>query len=572
MSRRYHNGLGPSGKTMDGKTVCGKTGNPVKVGKAGRDRKAGRMLRRGGLALMSLATLNLAACSSGPAHYAGDLYSVAGFSGAVISDEPRAALVGRDILAAGGNASDAMVAMYFTMAVTMPSTAGLGGGGVCIAHNIGKKDKITTSVIDFLPRSAAGGQVAVPGNVRGMAAIWATFGKLPWAQLVAPSETLASNGTPVSRALANDIAAGGQVLRDDPQMSAVFVRSDGQLSGEADNLRQTKLGAILGQIRARGASEFYGGNLGQRIADAAQTAGAPLTVEDLRNFKANIYNPLQVPLGDQTVYLPQPPASGGVSTAQMLSILQTTAGATGNRTDLLAAASMRVMADRSNWMKPGGDASGDVADLVSSNRTGQLMAGYQPGRATPASALTPPAKSLPENPWSSSAIAVDLNGTAITCTFTMNALFGAARMAGDTGIILAPAPNDQGAGFSALAPMMVANSHNGEFYYASAASGGMPGALNQAVVLHDTLENKVTLDKALLASRVFDNGEPDKVFYEDGADVSALTAAGYQVEQRNGLGKIDAIFCPGGAPTNPDSCVMRNDYRGNGLASFYTTH
>jgi gamma-glutamyltranspeptidase/glutathione hydrolase len=560
MSRRYHNGLG----------LCGKAGNPVKVGKTGQDRKAGRKLRQCGLALMSLATLNLAACSSGPAHYAGDLYTVADFNGAVISDEPRAALVGRDILASGGNAADAMVAMYFAMSVTMPSSAALGGGGVCVAHKTGKKKDIATSVIDFLPRPAAGGKVALPGNVRGMAAVWATFGKLPWAQLVAPAETLATTGTPTSRALANDIAASGQILRDDPQMAGLFVRADGQLLGEADNLRQPQLGAVLGQIRARGASDFYAGPLAQRLADAAQTIGAPLTTDDLRNFKANIYNPLQVPLGDQTVYLPQPPAAGGVSTAQMLSILDSAAGDAGNRTHLLAEASMRVMADRSNWMKPGGDAAGEVADLVSSNHTSQLMASYQAGHATAASALTPPAKTLPENPWSASAVAVDLNGTAIACSFTMNALFGAARMAGDTGIILSPAPNDQGAGFSALAPMIVANQHNGEFYYASAASGGMPAALSEAVVLHDTMEGKVTLDKALLQPRVFHNGEPDKVFYEDGADYSALTAAGHQVEQRNGLGKINVIFCPGGAPTNPDSCVMRNDYRGNGLSSFYT--
>ena len=52
----------------------------------------------------------------------------------IASDEPHAALVGRDVLEAGGSAADAVVAMYFTLAVTLPSTASLGGGGVCIIN------------------------------------------------------------------------------------------------------------------------------------------------------------------------------------------------------------------------------------------------------------------------------------------------------------------------------------------------------------------------------------------------------------------------------------------------------
>jgi gamma-glutamyltranspeptidase/glutathione hydrolase len=570
----YHNGLGLGSKVEHVASASCDRDNSIDVGSTGGGPAgSSRKLRsRIGWMMAVLASANLAACSQGPARYAGNLYQVESFAGGVVADEPRAALVGRDVIANGGNAADAMVAMYFTMAVTMPSSASLGGGGVCVAHQIGEKKKIVNNVVDFLPRAAAAGQVAVPGNVRGMAAVWAAFGKQPWAQLVAPAEALALQGTPVSRSLANNIATAGQVVRDDPQLAALFVEADGKLAVAGDNLRQPQLAAVLGQIRAQGAGAFYAGPLAQRIADAAQSIGAPLTTDDLRNFRASLTVPLQVPLGDQSVYLPQPPAAAGVSMAQMLQILQSASSDAVGQSAFLADATMRVMADRSNWMKPGGDSMTDAADLVSRNHTDQLMASYQSGRASNPAALTPPAEDKPENPWSVTAVALDQDGLAIACGFTMNALFGAARMTGDTGLILAPAPNSQGAGFSALAPVIVANQHNGQVYFAGAASGGMPGALSEAVIIFNTVAGKQSLDQAVEAPRVFHNGTPDKVFYEATADGSVLSGAGYQTEQRQPLGVVNAVVCPKGSPSNADICAMRNDYRGNGLSSLFSSH
>ena len=77
---------------------------------------------------------------------------------AVSADESRAAEVGRDILLAGGNATDAAVAMYFAMAVTLPSAASLGASGVCIVHNAQTR---AGEAFTF-------GPVAAPGGIRGV--------------------------------------------------------------------------------------------------------------------------------------------------------------------------------------------------------------------------------------------------------------------------------------------------------------------------------------------------------------------------------------------------------------------
>lgn len=556
MSVRHHIGRGPSGKANAPYFRLGPT-----------HRREG--LRRAlGLFGGALGTaLALAACARGGAQYAGELYSVDDFYGGIVADEPRAALVGREVLNAGGNAADAVVAAYFVMSATMPSTAGLGGGGVCVVHRA-EEDKIASEVLDFLPRAAAGGLVAVPASARGMAALSARYGKLPWAQLVAPAESIAQTGEGASRALARDVALGEQKLRADPQMAALFTRADGTMLGEGDNLRQPELAGVLGQIRAKGPNELYGGVLGQQLAASAQEIGAPLTIEDLRGFQAKFYQPLAIKWGDQNVYLPQPPAAGGVSVVQMLKALDDADDE--NRPAFMADASLRITADRAQWMQPNGDATQPVDSLTSDDHVAQVMQGHQSGRATPSDSLPFPAQRVPENPFAASVAAVDEEGLGVACNFTMNALFGAGRIAQGTGIILAPAPSERGFGFSALAPMIMANDNNGELYYVSAASGGLAGLLAQAELFYAVTEDRVPLEAAMLRSRVYHGADPDVVYFDISGDddpSAALSAAGYQTEQREALGRVNAIFCPRGTPTDPDSCQLRNDYRGNGLAT-----
>ena len=211
----------------------------------------------------------------------------------------------------------------------------------------------------------------------------------------------------------------------------------------------------------------------------------------------------------------------------------------------------------------------DSADLRPACRAGD--AGPPGGRATPAASLPFPAQRVPENPFAASVVAVDADGLGVACNFTMNALFGAGRIAQGTGIILAPAPSDRGFGFSALAPMIMANNNNGELYYASAASGGMAGVLAQAELFYAVTRGEIAAGSGDAAAARLSRRRSRRGLSTMSAATTIRRARWRAPVTRSSSarrsGRVNAIYCPRGTPSDPDSCQLRNDYRGNGLAT-----
>lgn len=509
--------------------------------------------------------MGLAACETTEEAPSGIIGSVEGFAGAVVADEPRAVLTGRDVLSAGGSAADAAVAMYFTLAVTLPSEAGLGGGGICLIHD---PEARTTEALDFMPRAAPGGIVALPGNVRGMAALHARYGKLRWEQLLAGPENLARFGTPMSRALAREAATAEGRLRGDPELAAVFVGPDGALLDEGHNIRQVNLAAVIGQVRQQGAGAFYTGPLAATIAEAAQSIGAPLTTEALRATLPQYRETVRLPVGNHMLHAA--PAGGGLVETQIVGMLtegEDYEGASaGERPHLFAEASKRAFADQTRWLQADGSSNEDPATLLGKAHLRSLMDGYVADSPTP---VDPQLQARPENPWATGFVAVDRRGRAVACNVTMNDLFGAGRVAPGTGIILAPAPNTAGAGATALGPMILSNEPTGGFYYAAAASGGQTAATAMASVFLRATALEQPLEAAVAAKRVHHNGAPDVVFYEEAAPaemLNSLTERGHQTAEAGILGRVAAVWCPGGLPGQPDSCQAAADTRSSGLA------
>ena len=190
------------------------------------------------------------------------------FFGGVAGDEPTAVIEARKIINNGGTAVDAATAMYFALSVTLPSSASLGGGGVCLVYdpktNKAEALDFVTGAPQTVPASATRPS-AVPGNVRGFFALHSRYGLKPWAQLVSPAEKLARFGTQISRSLISNLNPVASALLEDRESRRVFLDASGNLVGEGDFITQENLAETLAKIRTNGPSDFYRGELAQKL-------------------------------------------------------------------------------------------------------------------------------------------------------------------------------------------------------------------------------------------------------------------------------------------------------------------
>ncbi len=368
-------------------------------------------------AVAGLMALTLSGCGSGgmfgPGVPVGQSGYVRGFLGGVASEDPAAGLAAREVLSAGGTATDAAVAAAFVMSVTLPSRVGLGGGGACLVFD---QKKNAVEAVLFQPGARASAPAgadrpaAVPMFGRGLFALYTRLPGRPFEELMAPAEQLARFGTPVSRGLAEDLAAVGAPLLADPGARTVFARPDGGVKRQGDTLVQPLLATTLNQLRLAGVGDMHQGLLARRLEEASRPVGGNLNLDEMRGPTAlpRVGAPQILPgrNGDRVAFLPLP-ADGGLAAAAAYQALKDgqSVEAAGSRGQSVAAA----------WRRQGGAAEALMSAQVPAAGTGPLPA--------------------------SAALAVfDRAGNAVSCAFTMNNMFGTGRVTPGLGMLLAAAP------------------------------------------------------------------------------------------------------------------------------------
>lgn len=264
---------------------------------------------------------------------------------------------GMQVMAEGGNAVDAAVAMGFVACVVEPTEASIGGSGFMLAH-----DPASGNVwsIEFPPRAPlraaadmyeplhgdveagllgtvavrgdanAAGWLApcVPGAVAGLCLAQARFGSLPLARLVEPAAELAERGFETDAYLALQALENLPALRASPECARIFL-PDGLpprapvavVPPDPPRLRQPELAGTLRAIAADGPNAFYRGELAARIAGAFERAGGLISRADLDAYTATIERPLSGAYRGWSVLAPRAPC-GGSTVIRALELLE----------------------------------------------------------------------------------------------------------------------------------------------------------------------------------------------------------------------------------------------------------
>ena len=255
-----------------------------------------------------------------------ELHSAGHRRGVVAAPHAAAAEAGRAILAEGGNALEAMLAMAASIAAVYPHMNHIGGDGIWLVREPKGRvraivaagfagEKATLALYrgyDTIPPRGPLAALTVPGAVGGwMLALdmaKALGAKLPLDVLLGAAIKQAG-GYVVSRSQASLTAEKLVEVKDVPGFAAAFL-VDGKPPEAGTVMKQTALAATLDQLAHAGLDDFYRGDVGREIAADLERIGSPVTRGDLARYRATLTEPLSVKLAAGTVFNSPPPTQG----------------------------------------------------------------------------------------------------------------------------------------------------------------------------------------------------------------------------------------------------------------------
>lgn len=267
-------------------------------------------------------------------------------TGAVAAGHPLSARAGAEALAAGGTATDAVIAAALTSAVSEAVLTGPGAGGFLLVRPPGGP----ATLLDFfvaVPGLGPGGRaldphhlhaftvpfgtaeqvfhigpasVAVPGMLAGLDQASRRFGRLPLADLVAPAVRLAREGVVVGEQSAYLHAILEEMLGHTPASAAQFLPG-GRTAAQGTRLVFPDLAGTLERFGREGAACMYDGPLGEQVVRYLAGDGGLVTHDDLAAYRVIARTPVEVRFRDVTVLTNPPPSAGGVLIAAALHAL-----------------------------------------------------------------------------------------------------------------------------------------------------------------------------------------------------------------------------------------------------------
>jgi len=384
--------------------------------------------------------------------FSSNLHAAAGIATA----HPLATAAGEKILAQGGNAFDAAVAISAALAVVEPYSSGIGGGGFWLLHRSSDgfetmidgrekaplkshRDMFLDKNGDVIPLASMDGALSagIPGVPAALEHLSKKYGKLSLKQSLQPAIEYAENGFNVSGHYQRMAGFRLAALRASPAAAKIFLKNN-NVPDEGDVIKQADLAKTLKIIAEKGSAGFYTGKLAEKFISGVKDAGGIWSHEDLKKYFVIERKPVIGRFHEMKITSAAPPSSGGIALVQILNQLSHYSLSNLDKPQaihLTIEAMRRAYRDRAQFLGDTDYVSVPVKRLLSKDYAAGLAASIHPDKAMPSNLL--PGVVHENNSKDTTHFSViDHQGNRVSATLSVNYPFGSCFVPPGTGVLL----------------------------------------------------------------------------------------------------------------------------------------
>ncbi len=376
---------------------------------------------------------------------------------AIASAHPLATEAGFEILAHGGNAFDAAVAVSAALAVVEPASSGLGGGGFWLLHRAKdgfevvldgrEKAPLAANAAMYLdeqgnviPDLSKNGALAagIPGMPAAIVHLAAKYGRLPLSQSLQPALRYAHNGFAIGARYQRLLQSRLQVVAQNSEAARIFL-DNANVPASGFLLKQPDLAHTLEKLAESGAAGFYQGEVAKKLVSGVQAAGGIWTLQDLARYQVVERQPISGNYRGIKITSVPSPSSGGIVLLETLTIL---AGyeleklTPTTQIHLITEAMRRAYHDRAFYLGDSDFVKIPVKRLLSADYAAGLRSTIRMDKALPSAALRGELTADTPGTDTTHFSIIDSVGNRVAATLSVNFPFGSGVVVKGTGVIL----------------------------------------------------------------------------------------------------------------------------------------
>ncbi len=380
--------------------------------------------------------------------------------GMVVSANALASEIGARVLADGGTAVDAAVAVGFALSVVLPRAGNIGGGGFMLIYS--NADDATEAIdyretaplaatrdmfldsdgnIDVQRARFSHLSVGVPGTIAGLHLAHKKYGQLPWKRLLEPAIHMAKQGIKVSYSMSRALERARKRFSQDSSSLKYFFKENGEAYLPGEQFEQTDLAWSLEQIAEHGPDTFYRGEIAEKIIAEMEKNGGLIDAKSLAAYKPIVRKPVRGTYRGYDIILMPPSSSGGIHIIQMLNILEhfpvrEYGAESADNVHLLVEVAKLAYADRSRHLGDLDFYDVPIKWLTSKAYAKDLAAGINMQKARPSTDIAPGTAPNKESVDTTHFSIIDRDGNMVANTYTLNLSFGSGLSVDGAGFLL----------------------------------------------------------------------------------------------------------------------------------------